>query len=59
VLTNDNAGMSERINMASETINHRALDNNCEKLAALITRHTNGKGNGSHPTALDKLKFNH
>lgn len=43
--------------MAIEIVNHSALDNECEKLAALITRHTNGQGNGSHPTAIDKLEF--
>lgn len=49
--------MSERNNMAIEIVNHRALDNECEKLAALLARHTNGQGNGSHPTAIDKLEF--
>jgi len=43
--------------MAIEIVNHRPLDNECEKLAALITRHTNSQGNGSHPTAIDKLEF--
>jgi len=43
--------------MAIEIVNRRALDNECEKLAALITRHTDGQGDGSHPTAIDKLEF--
>jgi AraC-like DNA-binding protein len=43
--------------MASESVNHRPLDNECEKLAALLTRHTDGQGNGSHPTAINKLEF--
>jgi AraC-like DNA-binding protein len=43
--------------MAIEIVNHHALDHECEKLAALLTRHTDGQGNGSHPTAIDKLEF--
>jgi AraC-like DNA-binding protein len=29
----------------------------CQELAALITRHTNGKGDGFHQTSIDKLQF--
>ena len=43
--------------MAIEIVNHHTLDHECEKLAALLTRHTDGQGNGSHPTAIDKLEF--
>jgi AraC-like DNA-binding protein len=53
----NNAEMSERTDMAIEIVNHRALDHECEKLAALITCHTDGQGDGSHPTAIDKLEF--
>ncbi|HEY9766894.1 MAG TPA: AraC family transcriptional regulator [Coleofasciculaceae cyanobacterium] len=49
--------MSEKTNMAIEIINHPELDYECEKLGALLTRHTDGQGNGSHSTAIDKLKF--
>jgi AraC-like DNA-binding protein len=43
--------------MAIEIANHRLLDNDCEMLAALLTRHTEGKGDGSHATAINKLEF--
>jgi AraC-like DNA-binding protein len=43
--------------MAVEIINHRTIANQCEELAALVTRHTNGKGDGLHRTAIDKLDF--
>jgi AraC-like DNA-binding protein len=29
----------------------------CQELAALVTRHTNGKGNGFHRTEIDQLEF--
>ena len=29
----------------------------CQELAALVTRHTDGKGNGAHPTAIAQLEF--
>lgn len=29
----------------------------CQELAALVTRHTNGKGNGAYPTAINQLEF--
>lgn len=34
-----------------------AIDNKCEELAALITRHTDGKGNGLHQTGIENLEF--
>jgi AraC-like DNA-binding protein len=43
--------------VASEIIKHQAIANQCEELAALVTRHTNGKGDGLHQTAIDKLDF--
>jgi AraC-like DNA-binding protein len=46
------------ISMATEILlDHRSLDRQCEQLAALLTRHTNDRGNGSHLTAIDKLEF--
>ena len=38
-------------------LNHGAIDNQCKELAALLTRHTDGKGNGFHKTAVDGLEF--
>lgn len=38
-------------------INQDAIANQCKELTALITRHTDGKGNGFHKTAIDRLKF--
>jgi AraC-like DNA-binding protein len=45
------------ISMATEILDHRSLDRQCERLAALMTRYTNERGNGSHVTAIDKLEF--
>ena len=42
--------------MTIETLNHDAIEK-CEELAALVARHTNGKGNGAHATAIDPLIF--
>lgn len=33
------------------------IANQCRELAALITRHTDGQGDGVHQTAIDKLDF--
>jgi AraC-like DNA-binding protein len=33
------------------------IANQCQELAKLITRHTDGKGDGSHQTAIDRLEF--
>jgi AraC-type transcriptional regulator N-terminus len=48
--------------MAIEMVNQVAIDrgaiaNQCQELAALITRHTHGKGNGFHQTDIDQLEF--
>ena len=43
--------------MASEILNHDAIDNQCQELTALLTRNTNGKGDGFHKTDIDKLEF--
>lgn len=42
--------------MTIETLSDNAIDK-CEELAALVARHTNGKGNGAHATAIDSLSF--
>ncbi len=34
-----------------------ASANQCKELTALITRHTNGKGDGCHKTAIDQMEF--
>ncbi len=34
-----------------------AINNKCEELAALVTRHTDGKGNGLHQTGIENLEF--
>ncbi|WP_225894130.1 AraC family transcriptional regulator [Atlanticothrix silvestris] len=34
-----------------------AIANQCKKLAALITRHTDGKGDGFHQTTIEELEF--
>jgi AraC-like DNA-binding protein len=50
--------------MAIEIINQEAairiptvLAERCQELATLVTRHTDGKGNGFHKTEIDKLEF--
>lgn len=43
--------------MKTETTSHEAAINKCEELAALVARHTSGKGNGAHATAIDFLSF--
>ncbi|PSB30792.1 AraC family transcriptional regulator [Stenomitos frigidus] len=47
--------------MATEIINpviHQdEIAKQCQELAALITRHTDGKGDGFHQTAIDQLEF--
>ena len=35
----------------------KKIANQCKELAALITRYTNGKGDGFHKTDIDKLEF--
>ena len=43
--------------MAIEILKHGAAINECKELAALLTRHTDGKGNGAHKTDINKLEF--
>lgn len=43
--------------MAMEISDRTAIGNECAELAALIARYTEGKGNGVHKTAIDKLEF--
>jgi AraC-like DNA-binding protein len=47
--------------MAIETlkkvINQDTITNQCQELADLLTRHTDGKGNGFHQTDVDQLEF--
>ncbi|MEG4216233.1 AraC family transcriptional regulator [Microcoleus sp. Pol14C6] len=50
--------------MLNQVINQDALAkpskriaNQCKELAALVSRHTEGKGNGLHKTAIDKLEL--
>lgn len=43
--------------MTIETRSNEAAINKCEELAALVDRHTGGKGNGAHITAIDPLVF--
>ncbi|MFM2304201.1 MAG: hypothetical protein RLZZ135_1611 [Cyanobacteriota bacterium] len=33
------------------------IANQCQELATLITRHTEDRGNGLHPSGIDKLEF--
>lgn len=44
--------------MAIEILKHAdAVVNNCKELAALLTRHTDGKGNGAYKTDINQLEF--
>lgn len=43
--------------MTIETLSHEAAIDKCEELAALVARHTDGKGNGAHATKINQLKF--
>ncbi len=43
--------------MTSEIIDRVTLDDQCQELAALLTRHTHGKGDGFHRTGIDPLEF--
>ncbi|MEG4089766.1 AraC family transcriptional regulator [Microcoleus sp. Pol12B4] len=45
------------IEMLNQVINQDAIGNQCQELAALLTRHTDSKGNGFHKTEIDKLEF--
>ena len=48
---------SQEVSMASKTLKHGAINNECQELATLLTRHTDGKGNGVHKTEIEKLEF--
>lgn len=43
--------------MAIETLSHEAAMGKCEELAALVARHTDGRGNGAHATKINQLEF--
>ncbi|MEG4320014.1 MULTISPECIES: AraC family transcriptional regulator [unclassified Microcoleus] len=43
--------------MTIEILNHDAIGNQCQELTALLTRHTDSKGDGVHKTDIDKLEF--
>jgi hypothetical protein len=38
-------------------MNQDAIANQCKELTALVTWHTDGKGNGFHKTDIDRLEF--
>jgi AraC-like DNA-binding protein len=35
----------------------KEIADRCQELATLVARHTDGKGNGFHPTGIDRLEF--
>ncbi|MGB7415664.1 MAG: AraC family transcriptional regulator [Thermosynechococcaceae cyanobacterium] len=43
--------------MKTETLNHGSTIRKCSELAALVTRHTDGRGDGIHTTAIAQLDF--
>lgn len=43
--------------MADELLKRKTTINACQELVELITRYTNGKGNGIHSTAIAQLEF--
>jgi AraC-like DNA-binding protein len=43
--------------MTIGTLSQESAIDQCTKLAALVARHTDGKGNGAHATAIDSLIF--
>ncbi|MEH1832793.1 MAG: AraC family transcriptional regulator [Nostoc sp.] len=43
--------------MRSKLLHPDIVNDVCQELAALLTRHTKGKGNGAHPTAINQLDF--
>ncbi len=49
--------ISSKVSMAVKILKHDAPVNKCRELAALLTQHTDGKGDGFHKTAIDKLEF--
>jgi AraC-like DNA-binding protein len=43
--------------MITQVIKHSTIVDRCQELATLVTRHTDGKADGFHKTAIDKLEF--
>jgi AraC-like DNA-binding protein len=43
--------------MGIKVLDRDSIEGKCQELAALITRHTEGKGNGFHQTAIEELAF--
>lgn len=43
--------------MTIETLSHFSAISKCKELAALVSRHTDGRGNGAHTTPIDQLEF--
>jgi AraC-like DNA-binding protein len=43
--------------MVDEFLKHETTIEACQKLAELVTRHTDGRGNGIHATAIAQLEF--
>lgn len=52
-----NQKTSMAIEVLNQEINQNAIDNQCRELSVLVTRHTDGKGDGFHKTEIDKLEF--
>ncbi len=49
--------MTQESSMALEILNRSTSVNRCQELAALLTRHTNNKGNGAYRTGINQLEF--
>ncbi|MEH2374894.1 AraC family transcriptional regulator [Nostoc sp.] len=45
------------IKIINQVINQSAIAHQCQELAALVTHHTNSKGDGFHKTAIEQLEF--
>ncbi|MBD2261177.1 AraC family transcriptional regulator [Pseudanabaena sp. FACHB-2040] len=43
--------------MVNESLKHETTVEACQELAKLVTRHTHGRGNGIHSTAIAQLEF--
>lgn len=43
--------------MVDRSLKHETTIDACQELAELVERHTHGKGNGIHPTAIAQLEF--
>jgi len=51
------ATSNQEINQDGLTLIPKAIANQCQELAVLVARYTEGKGNGLHPTGIDRLEF--